>query len=425
MRWIVGRFPRTLTAGLALLAILAARPVNADDWPCWRGPQRDGMSRETGLLKEWPKDGPHQLWKADLAGGFSSIAAADGKVIAHTKGSRQETVICFDATSGKELWRYAYDCDYSKYPEMKGGRPPKVWLSGPRATPAIDSGRVYTLGTTGILLCLDLQSSTKIWEQDLLKLSGRDKCVRQGYCASPLIVGDRLYVHPAGLNGKSIAALDKAGGKVMWQALDDPPGHGTPVWARINGVQQLVFFTTTGALGADPNDGRALWRYPWTTQYDLNLATPIVDQDEVFISSNYGSGAALFRIPPKGEPQTVWRSKTMQCHFATPVLYQGHLYGFSEARLRCVEFGTGNIKWDKPGLGEGSLLLADGHLIILGEHGELVLAKATPTRYEEVSRCQIFDKDALTWTVPALADGRLFVRTEYALVALDVSAHSR
>jgi outer membrane protein assembly factor BamB len=402
-----------------------SRAAHADDWPCWRGPERDGISRETNLLREWPAGGPRRLWKADLAGGFSSIAAAGGKAIAHTKGNKQETVICFDAASGKELWRYAYDCNYGTHPELKGGVPPKLWLSGPRATPAIDGGRVYTLGTTGILLCLDLESGTKVWEQDLLKLSGRDKCPRQGYCASPLIVGDRLYLHPAGPNGKSIAALDKSDGKVIWQALDDPPGHGTPVWARINGVTQLVFFTSAGAVGADPNDGRALWRYPWTTQYDLNVATPIVDQDRVFISSNYGSGAALFRIPPKGEPETIWRSKAMQCHFATPVLSEGHLYGFSEARLRCVEFGTGTIKWDKPGLGKGSLVLGDGRLIVLGEHGELVLAKAAPTKYEEVSRCQLFDKGALTWTVPALADGRLFIRTEYALLALDVSAHER
>lgn len=425
MRSIMSGSSKVFSLEIALIFFLGPTPARGDDWPCWRGPQRDGISQETGLLNEWPKDGPRRLWQADLAGGFSSVAVAGGKVIAHTKGDKQEVVLCFDAATGKQLWRYAYDCDYSVYPEMKGGVPPKLWLSGPRATPALDGDRAYTLGTTGILLCLDLRDGRKIWGQDLLKLSGRDKCVRQGYCASPLIIGDRLYVHPAGANGKSIAALDKKDGRVIWQALDDPPGHGTPVWAEINGTPQLVFFTTLGAVGVDPKDGRALWRYPWSTQYDLNLATPIVADDMVFISSNYGSGAALFRVTGKGEPQTIWRSKAMQSHFATAVLYQGYLYGFSEARLRCVEFRTGNIKWDKPGLGKGSLLLADGKLIVLGEHGELVLAKATPEKYVELSRAQVFDRDALTWTVPAFADGRLFVRTETALLALDLSAQAR
>jgi outer membrane protein assembly factor BamB len=227
-------------------------------------------------------------------------------------------------------------------------------------------------------------------------------------------------LQPGGPGGKSIAALDKNDGHVLWHALDDPLGHATPVWVESGISPQVIFFTGAAAVGVAPNDGHLLWRYPWTTRYNLNIATPIYADGKVFISSNYGTGGAVFHLSSSAEPETIWKSKSMQNHFSTSVLYKGHLYGFSEARLRCVDFETGAVKWDRGDLGKGAVLVADGLLIVLGEHGELVLAKATPDEYRQLSRCQIFDKGTLTWTVPVLSGGRLFVRNERALLALEV-----
>ncbi len=410
-------------AGTAFCVFLNVARVNGDDWPRWRGPHGDGIARETGLLKEWPEQGPKQLWKADLSGGFSSVVVADGRLFTQTKEANEEVVVCLDAATGKDLWRYRYPCDYAAYKSFTGGGMPAS-RTGPRSTPTVDGDRVYTLGATGTFLCLEAKTGKKVWQQDLLKLAERE-CPSHGFCSCPLVVGDRIYLQPGGPKGKSIAALDKKDGSVIWQALDDPIGEGTPVWVENGDKAQVIFFTGAGAVGVAPKDGKLLWRYPWKTQFDLNIATPIYADGKVFISSNYGTGGAVFRLSDKEEPETVWKEKSMQNHIATSVLYQGNLYGFSENRLRCVDFETGKIKWEKTGLGKGTVVVASDQLIVLGDHGELVLAKASPDQYTEVSRFQVFDSSKLTWTVPVLANGRLFVRHENGLVALDVSAKSK
>jgi outer membrane protein assembly factor BamB len=182
----------------------------------------------------------------------------------------------------------------------------------------------------------------------------------------------------------------------------------------------VIFFTGTAVNGVAPQDGKLLWRYPWSTQFDLNVATPICTEDKVFISSYYGTGAALLRITDKNEPEALWKSLAMQNHISTSILYHGYLYGCSEQRLRCVDFQTGEVKWDKAGLGRASLIAADGHLIILGDDGQLVLAKPNPTGYMEISRFQVFEKGTVTLTVPVVSGGRMFVRSENALLALDL-----
>jgi outer membrane protein assembly factor BamB len=418
---VISRRSAKVTVGVFVLACLVgslAQSTSAEDWPCWRGLRQDGASREAGLLTEWPKDGPRQLWKIPLSGGFSSVVVADGRLFAVTKEKNEEVVLCLDAATGKELWSYRYDCDYAVHRSFTGGGAPKA-RTGPRATPVVDGDRVFTLGATGTLLCLNVHDGKPVWRQDLLKLAST-KCPTQGYCGSPVVVGDQLYLSLGGQKGNCIAALNKMDGHVIWQALDDPLGHASPVWVQSGSLPQMIFFTGAGAVGVDPQDGKLLWRYPWKTSFNLHIATPIVSDGKVFISSNYGTGGAVFRLSGGSEPETVWKSKSMQNHFSTSVLHDGYLYGFSEARLRCVDFQTGDVKWDKGGLGKGSLVLADGNLIVLGEHGELVLVKASPANYKQVSRCQVFDSGTLTWTVPTLSGGRLYVRSENALVAFDV-----
>jgi outer membrane protein assembly factor BamB len=308
-----------LTFALPLLWPGAAAPTRADDWPRWRGPREDGICRETGLLKQWPAGGPRQLWNVKLGGGFSAVVVADGRLFTQTREGKQEVVLCFDPATGKEFWRHGYDCEYKDYRTFTGGGMPAS-RTGPRSTPTVDGNRLYAQGATGVLLCLDVRTGKKVWEQSLLKLSGID-CPKHGFCGCPLIVGDRLFVHPGGPNGKSVAALDKKDGSVIWQTLDDPIGPSSPIYAEVAGTPQVIFFTGVAVIGVAPPDGKLLWRYPWKTQYDLNIATPIVHDDLVFISSNYGTGAALFRVKGTSEPETTWTGKSMQNHISTCVLY--------------------------------------------------------------------------------------------------------
>jgi outer membrane protein assembly factor BamB len=283
----------------------------------------------------------------------------------------------------------------------------------------VDGDRVYTLGAMGILLCLEAGTGKQVWRQELLKIAGRD-CPKHGYCGSPLVVGDRVFLETGGPGGKSITALDMRDGNIVWQAFDDELGQSSPVWAEIRGIPQVVFFTGKAVLGVAPQEGKPLWRYPWNTEFDLNVATPICTDDKVFISSSYGTGAALLRITGRNEPETVWKTPAMQNHISTCVLYQRHLYGSSAERLRCLDLSTGRVKWDKAGLGRASLIVADGHLIILGDDGQLVLARPDPGAYTEVSRCQVFDPGTLTLTVPVASGGRLFIRAENTLLALEL-----
>jgi outer membrane protein assembly factor BamB len=397
---------------LLLLAVGLAWPVRADDWPNWRGPQYDGISRERGLLKSWAAGGPKVLWETDLGGGYSSVAVANGRVFTQSKDKNEDLIVCVDAQTGKKLWNHRYPCDYAKYPSLD-----QRFLTGPKATPTVVGDQVFTLGNTGLLHCLDARSGKVVWERDLLKLADRS-CPEHGYCNSPFLVGDLLYVQPGGNKGNSIAAVNKQDGSIVWQALDDRIGWATAISIKVEGVPQIVYFTGQSAIGVTPGEGKLLWRFDWKTAFDINAATPIYSEGCLFLSSNYGSGGVLLRLKPKGDPEVVWKNLAMQNHFSTSVLYQGHLYGFSTDRLRCVEFKTGKVVWDQTGLGKGSLLIADGHLIILGERGVLVLAEATPLKYVQKARWQALE--GRCWSAPVLANGKLFLRNEKRMIALDL-----
>jgi outer membrane protein assembly factor BamB len=187
-------------AGIAFCIFLTAAWVNGDDWPCWRGPHGDGIARETGLLQEWPAQGPKQLWNADLSGGFSSVVVADGRMFTQTKGVNEEVVVCLDVATGNDLWRYRYPCDYAAHKSFTGGGMPAS-RTGPRSTPTVDGDRVYTLGATGTFLCLETKTGKKVWQQDLLKLAETD-CPHHGFCSCPLVVGDRIYLPPRRSQGQ-------------------------------------------------------------------------------------------------------------------------------------------------------------------------------------------------------------------------------
>ncbi len=407
---------RAVLSMLVLACGLAAARVAAEDWPNWRGFRKDGISRETGIAKSWPAGGPKIAWKRALPGGYSSPAIAKGRLVTQSKEGADEIVLCLDSETGEPIWEYRYPADYEQHPTLD-----QRFKSGPRATPTIDGDRVYTVGTTGVFNCLNVKTGKLIWSANLLELAGR-KIPDYGYVNSPLIVGNSIFVSPGGPNGKSLAALDKRDGKVLWMALDDPIGYSTPIVVKVGKQTQIVYFTATGLVAVTPEAGKELWRYPWKTDFDLNCATPIYTEgplgQTLFISSNYGHGAALLRLKPEGGVEQIYTTKNMMSHINTPVASDGYVYGFSMDRLRCLELATGNILWEQRGLTRGSQVLVDGHLVVWTEKGELLLVEASPKAYVEKAKAQIMT--GINWAMPAIANGKCYLQNDKAIAAVDL-----
>jgi outer membrane protein assembly factor BamB len=410
----------------AVQMLVAVRVVEADapggvsrhDWPQWRGPDRDGVSAATNLLARWPSDllSRRKLWRRPAGDGYSAVAAAAGRAYTLMQDGADEAVVCWDAGDGRELWRFRYP---SRFVNNQG--------SGPRSTPTVDGDVVYTVGATGLMHCLRTRPAGPrgqvVWRRDLLQDFGAGN-LTWGVSFSPLVVGNRVYVNPGGPAGNSVAALDAATGKTVWHALNDKAGYSSPVFATLAGKPQVVFFTGEAAVGLAPEDGKVYWRFPWRTDYDVNAATPLVAGDYVFLTSGYGRGCVLLQIENEGPAQRaspVYRNRRLlRGQFSTPVRYGDHLYGFDESYLKCIDLRTGEERWRHEGLGKGSLLVADGKLIVLGEFGRLVLAEVTPEAYRELSAVQFSEEKC--WTVPALADGRLYLRDPRRVVCLELRA---
>ncbi|HEX4955545.1 MAG TPA: PQQ-binding-like beta-propeller repeat protein [Thermoanaerobaculia bacterium] len=400
-----------LALSAVLLSVLLPGVAAGADWPQYRGPARDGRSAETGLLAAWPMAGPQVLWRAPLGDGYSGMAVAGGRVYTVFGAGRDEIVIAFDAATGKEVWRQRLDGYRSD--DMGGG---------PRSTPTVAGGLLYALSSSGRLAALDAATGEGKWEVDLVAAYGA-RIPQWGVSISPLVEGDLLLLDVGGKPGHSLVALNKTTGKLAWAAESGSPGYSAPLAVTAQGVRQVLFFTGAGLVSVDPAVGKPLWRFPWKTDYDVNAAMPVfLPPDRVFISSSYGTGAALLRIEKQGSGlavQEVWRSKVMKNHFNSSVLVGDHLYGFDDGTLKCIVAATGEEKWRQRGFNKGSLLYADGRLLVLSEQGVLALVEASPEAYRETGRMTVFT--ARTWTMPSLADGRLFVRSGAELVALKVS----
>jgi len=398
--------------GLAGLLLLAGSALRAEDWARWRGPRMDGVSLEKGLIRTWPAEGPKVAWKRELTGGYSAVVVSRGRLITHVRDGADEVLWCLDANTGEPAWQHRYPVDYDAHPTLD-----QRFKSGPRATPLVEGDLVYSIGTTGVVSCVEFQTGKPLWSLNLMEFAGR-ACPEFGYCNSPIIEGNRLFLHPGGKNGRSLAAVDPRTGRVLWTALDDAIGYSTPYLLSVGEQRQLIHFTAEGLVAVAPDSGRVLWRYAWKTNFDLNCATPIHFDGHVFLSSNYGRGCALIRLQPGGEPVEVYRSQQMTNHFSTSIYYQGHLYGFDTNRLRCLNAMTGEVRWEQRGLGRGALTLADGKLIVLGEQGDLVLATAAPEKYEETARWKALQ--GICWSAPVLANGRLYLRNEKSMLAVDL-----
>jgi outer membrane protein assembly factor BamB len=387
-------------------------PADPDkvEWPQWLGPNRDGISRETGLLKSWPETGPKVLWRIPLGEGYSGISVSQRRVYTLCSTGDDEFVVCFDAANGKQTWRVRTD---STFKDTNG--------NGPRSTPTIHGEMVYALGARGQLYALNAKNGKTNWRHDLKKEFNSSGPSDGGYSTSPLVEGDMLLVETGG-NGSAFVAFDKKTGAVIWKAESDSAAFASPVAITVEGRRQIIFFSAEGAVAVSPQNGQVFWRLPWKTSYNVNATTPLfIAPDKVFISSGYDVGAALLKIKTPGETATVeeiWKSKDMQNIFATSILRENYLYGFDKATLKCIDVNSGEEKWKQRGFGVGSLIYADGHLIVLGDKGKLALVEATPVEYRERGSVDLLDGRCIT--VPALAGGKLFVRNTKELVCVDL-----
>lgn len=393
---------------LLLSVASAALAQSAGNWPQWRGPNRDGISKETGLLKQWPAEGPPLAWKATGAGrGYSSFAIYNGKL--YTMGLRgdREFVVAFDVATGKEAWATAHG---SAFRNDRG--------DGPRGTPTVDGDRVYALGGNGDLSALDARTGKIVWSKNILEEFGGSNIV-WGISESPLVLGNKLLVN-AGGPGASIVALNKANGSVIWKSQSDKAGYSSAIPVEINGVTQVVFFTGQRAVGLDSKDGRLLWEYERPSNRTANAATPIVRANRIFISSDYGTGGGVVEIKPDNRAEEIYFTKDMKNHHSSSVLVGDYLYGFSASILTAMKFDTGELAWRDRSVGKGSLVYADGHLYLLSENGVVGLVEATPTGYKEKGRFRIQQDSLPTWAHPVVAGGKLYLRDQDTIYAYDV-----
>lgn len=409
-----------------LLAGLFSLPriVTADDWPQWRGINRDGKSDETGLLNTWPEGGPRLLWKAYGAGtGYSSLAVSRGMIFTMGNIGDNEFVFAFSAENGKLVWHVRSG---DAYRDNRG--------SGPRATPTIDDDKVYTLGANGDLVCLTTGGGI-IWQVNILKRFGSGN-IRWGISESVLIEGGKVICSPGGKD-HCVVALDKSTGETMWtsRGLSGPTSYASAVATTVGGVRQIVHFVGASAAGIRGKDGLLMWHNTSATNRNrIHATTPLVHDGHVFVTSGYGTGCALVKLTTRDgrtNAEEIYFNKVMKNHHGGVVLVDGFIYGYSN-KLVCMDLLTGERKWRQDGPGKCSLIYADSHLYCLSENGIMALVEANPEAYVEKGRFgfKTFerfkvgglgeDDEKPTWTRPVIANGKLFLRDQDNLYCYDI-----
>ena len=402
-----------ITCHWAWNATTNAEPITSThrEWHQWRGPNRDGISHETGLITSWPEAGPREVWRISLGDGFSGISISNGRAYTMYAKGEDEIVVCFDAKTGEEIWRYLDDY---RFENRQGG-------DGPRSTPTVDGDSVYVLSAHGRLVALDALTGKEQWGYDFTKVF-ESKVPQHGFSTSPVVEGNLLLVEVGGTENRAIIAFNKENGDIVWNTQDDSSAYSSPITVTIHNVRQAIFFTAEGLVSVSPQDGQVYWRYTLHTSYNVNAATPVfIAPDKIFISSSYDTGAALVQIEEtdgKLSVSEIWRSRVMKNHFGSSILHEGYLYGFDDGTLKCIEANTGEEQWRNRGFRKGTLILADGHLIVLGEGGNLALVKASHAEYLEVAQSQILN--GRCWTAPSVSRGKLYLRNNEELVCLDL-----
>jgi len=401
---------------IALVAITLGRPAAAPllDWPQWQGPDRTGVSKETGLLQQWPGSGPSVVWTATgLGTGYGSTAVAGDRVFVQGARMGKSFVIAYNRATGKEVWS-----------KPLGGTENNDQGPGPRGTPTVDGDRVYVLSEAGDLYGLKTDG-TEVWHRNILREFGGQQ-LRWLISESPLVDGPHLIVSPGG-RGAGMVKLDKLTGKTIWQTkeLSGPAGYSSPIAADVQGVRMYLTFTAGAGVGVRASDGKLLFSYNRAANNVANITTPVFFENKVFFTSAYDTGAGLLALSANKENvsmQEVYFTRDMKNHHGGVVLVNGYLYGFDDSILTCLEFATGKRMWRDRSVGKGSVTYADGRLYLQSENNVVGLAEATPTGYRETGRFTIADKGLPSWAHPVISDGRLYVRNQDSLTVYDIKA---
>lgn len=406
-------FVRHITAG-ALLTISIA---NAADWPQWRGPTRDDHSPDTGLLKEWPKEGPKRAWLFEKAGlGYAGYSIAGGKLFTMGLRNDQEYLIAIDTKTGKELWA-----------AEAGPRYPNGWGDGPRMTPTIDGDRIYAIGGQGLLICANIGDGKVIWSKSLVTDLG-GKLQSWGYTESPLIVDDAVICTPGGDQGL-MAALDKKTGNVLWRTKDlkDEAQYSSPILIKHAGKPQVIQLVMKQVLGVDPASGAVLWQHEFPGRVAV-IPTAIYKDGIVYVTAGYGVGCVAVELGADNSVKPLYENKVMKNHHGGVVLVGDYVYGHSDGYAWvCQELKTGKEVWANKTLGKGAIHYADGMLYCLDERsGEVALVEASPTAWNEKGRFKLDPLSAQRnrqggiWPHPVVLDGKLYLRDQEYLYCYDV-----
>ncbi len=395
-----------------LLTTAFVSSLQATDWPTWRGPNRDGLSTETGLLKQWPAGGPTLAWKATAAGvGYSSLSVANGRIFTMGDGPDASFVRAYNEKDGKPLWVSA--------PVGKPGGSYK----GTRCTPTVDGDLVYALGQFGDFVCLQVKDGKEVWRKNLTTDFGGRFSGWQ-YTESPLVDGNKVLVTPGGKNG-AIVALDKKSGSTIWQSKEFTDGahYSSIVPVDYMGKRQYVQFTAESVASVDATSGSLLWRAPRKGQTAV-IPTPIFSEGIVYVTSGYGVGCNAFKVGGSASPEEMYANKVMVNHHGGVILKDGHLFGFSDGKgWVCQNLKTGELVWNDKGVGKGAIAYADGHFVIRSESGKgtTALIEASTKAYVEKGRFDQPDRaKENSWAHPVIANGRLYLRDQDVLLAYDV-----
>ena len=405
---------RGAVIGVAIVALAIAVQVAADDWPQFLGPERNGASRGPALSETWGASGPRVVWRKTVGAGLSGPVVAQGHLILFHRVAGSELVEAFDPRSGASRWLYSYPTSY---------RDDFGFDEGPRAVPVVANGIVYTFGAQGQLHAIGLADGKRIWSEDTAARFG----VPKGYfgaAGSPLAESGALLANIGGQKA-GIVAFDARNGKVLWTATGDAASYSSATGATIGGRRYAIFLTRNGLVGLDPANGMVQFQRPWRARQaaSVNVATPLVIGDRIFVSAEYGPGAAVLRLDG-GQLVDLWASdEVLSNHYANSVYHDGHLYGFHGRQefgpsFRAVELATGKVRWTEERFRAGSVTLVGNRLLIIRESGEMLIAPASPESFRPVARAQILPPTVRAY--PAIADGYVYLRNDNTLVCLDL-----
>jgi outer membrane protein assembly factor BamB len=443
---------RFVAIAVMLGVLQVALPSQADDWPQWRGPERDGIWRESGVVERLPAE-PEYCWRKPIGGGFAGPAVADGRVFVCDRilGRGQddpinqwnvtdpvegaERILCLDQQSGKMLWKHQYPCRYQiSYP------------SGPRATPTVSDGTVYSVGAMGDLVCLEADSGKLIWSKNYVRDFGTT-INPWGMSSAPLVDGDRLIVLAGGADGACVVALDKNSGEEIWRSLDaEDPGYSSPILISAGQTRQLIVWNSLGVYSLDPASGTVYWSHAYETKMAHSVATPAFEPNErLLIVSSFFQGPRLLKLAAdRPAAELLWRGYSeselpqntdkLHCLMSTPAFFGDHLFGVdSYGHLRCLELARGNRIWETlEATGENRwsnafLIRHEDRFFLFNEQGELILARLTADGYEEISRLKILEptlkmrRRNVVWSHPAFADRCIFARNDQEIVCVDLA----